>query len=98
MVSEGIHCGNVQSASKLLNKSKTCINDHLLPILNDEPLKPHGSFSGMIEEYVEEICSIPGSRVMQAVKAMHLQGGGYFFLMKFHSKSQPIITLEACAI
>jgi hypothetical protein len=52
----------------------------------------------MIEEYVEEICSIPGSRVMQAVKAMHLQRGGYFFLMKFHSKSQPMITLEACAI
>ena len=28
---------------------------------------------------------------MQAVKATHLQGGRIFFLMKFHSKSQPMI-------
>ena len=48
-----MHRGDVKRASKLLDECETCVNNHLLPILDEEPTLRYGSFSGLLEEYVE---------------------------------------------
>ena len=48
-----MHRGDVQRASKLLDECETCVNDQLLPILDEEPTLRYGSFSALLEEYVE---------------------------------------------
>jgi predicted translin family RNA/ssDNA-binding protein len=48
-----MHRGDVKRASKLLNECETCVNNKLLPILDEEPTIRYGSFSGLLEEYVE---------------------------------------------
>lgn len=48
-----MHRGDVKSASKLLNECENCVNNQLLPILDEEPSLRYGSFSGLLEEYVE---------------------------------------------
>jgi len=48
-----MHRGDAKKASKLLNDCEKCIKNDLIPILEKEPTLRHGSFSGVLEEYVE---------------------------------------------
>lgn len=50
-----IHRGDADSARKLLMDCEQCVKTHLLPILEEEPVLRYGSFSGVLEEYVEGI-------------------------------------------
>ena len=50
-----IHRGDADSAWKLLMDCEQCVKSHLLPILEEEPTLRYGSFSGVLEEYVEGI-------------------------------------------
>lgn len=48
-----MHRGDAQRASKLLNDCEKCVINDLLPILEEEPTLRGGSFSNVLEEYVE---------------------------------------------
>jgi len=49
-----LHRNDKEKAESLLLKCETCIQEHLLPIIEEEPqLRNSGSFSGVLEEYVE---------------------------------------------
>lgn len=48
-----MHRGDAAKASKLLNDCEKCIKNDLIPILEVEPTLRYGSFSGVLEEYVE---------------------------------------------
>jgi predicted translin family RNA/ssDNA-binding protein len=50
-----VHRGDFERASKLLKECESCINDKLLPILDEDPTLRYGSFSCLLEEYVEGI-------------------------------------------
>lgn len=50
-----LHRGDVQRALKLLQECESCVNDQLLPIIKEEPTLRYGSYSGLLEEYVEGI-------------------------------------------
>eukprot|EP00571_Detonula_confervacea_P017734 CAMPEP_0172312386 /NCGR_PEP_ID=MMETSP1058-20130122/17316_1 /TAXON_ID=83371 /ORGANISM="Detonula confervacea, Strain CCMP 353" /LENGTH=510 /DNA_ID=CAMNT_0013025821 /DNA_START=162 /DNA_END=1694 /DNA_ORIENTATION=+ len=48
-----MHRGDANRASKLLNDCENCVKNDLIPILEEEPTLRYGSFSGVLEEYVE---------------------------------------------
>ena len=48
-----MHRGDANKSLKLLNEVETCVKNDLLPILEEEPTLRYGSFSGVLEEYVE---------------------------------------------
>lgn len=48
-----MHRGDVKRASKLLSECEKCVKNDLIPILDEEPTLRYGSFSGVLEEYVE---------------------------------------------
>ena len=48
-----LHRGDTQKALKLLNDCEKCVTSDLMPILHEEPELRGGSFSGVLEEYVE---------------------------------------------
>jgi predicted translin family RNA/ssDNA-binding protein len=50
-----LHRGDVHRALKLLKECESCVNDELLPIIKDEPSLRYGSYSSLLEEYVEGI-------------------------------------------
>lgn len=93
-----MRCGNVQHASKLLNKCTTCINDQLLPILNDEPLPRHGSFSGLIKENVGEILFYTWLQGDASSDGNTSTGGEDLLPNEISLKVSTDDTLEACAI
>jgi predicted translin family RNA/ssDNA-binding protein len=45
--------GDVKRAQTLLNECQVCIQEHLWPIVQEEPPLRYGSFAGVLEEYVE---------------------------------------------
>ena len=48
-----LHRGDKEKALKLLNDCENCVLNDLMPILQEEPDLRGGSFSGVLEEYVE---------------------------------------------
>jgi predicted translin family RNA/ssDNA-binding protein len=48
-----LHRGDKERAQKLLAECHHCITDQLLPIIEEEPPLKNGSFSNVLEEYVE---------------------------------------------
>lgn len=48
-----LHRGNVKNADKLLVDCENCVLNDLLPIVKEEPTLRGGSFSNVLEEYVE---------------------------------------------
>jgi predicted translin family RNA/ssDNA-binding protein len=48
-----LHRGDTQKALKLLRDCEQCVTNDLMPILYEEPDLRGGSFSGVLEEYVE---------------------------------------------
>jgi predicted translin family RNA/ssDNA-binding protein len=50
-----LHRGDARNAWKLLADCEQCIKTQLLPILEEEPTLRYGSFSGVLEEYVEGV-------------------------------------------
>lgn len=48
-----MHRGNTKSAVKLLVDCENCVKNDLLPIVKEEPTLRGGSFSNVLEEYVE---------------------------------------------
>ena len=48
-----MHRGNTKSAVKLLIDCENCVTNDLLPIVKEEPTLRGGSFSNVLEEYVE---------------------------------------------
>jgi len=48
-----LHRGDAVRAAKLLRDVEQCVTDKLMPILLEEPALRHGSFAGVLEEYVE---------------------------------------------
>jgi predicted translin family RNA/ssDNA-binding protein len=48
-----LHRGNVKNAAKLLVDCENCVLNDLLPIVKEEPTLRGGSFSNVLEEYVE---------------------------------------------
>jgi len=48
-----LHRGDSAHALKLLNQCEKCVANDLMPILHEEPNLRGGSFSGVMEEYVE---------------------------------------------
>ena len=50
-----IHRGDANNAWKLLTDCEQCVKNHLLPILEEEPTLRYGSFSGVLEEFVEGV-------------------------------------------
>ena len=48
-----LHRGDSDGARKLLNQCEDCINNHLFPIVNEEPPLRTGSHTQVLEEYVE---------------------------------------------
>ena len=48
-----LHRGDKEKALKLLNDCEKCVSNDLIPILQEEPDLRGGSFSGVLEEYVE---------------------------------------------
>ncbi|KAL7536333.1 hypothetical protein ACHAXR_007913 [Thalassiosira sp. AJA248-18] len=48
-----MHRGDAKRASKLLDDCEKCVKNDLIPILEEEPTLRYGSFSGVLEEYVE---------------------------------------------
>ena len=48
-----LHRGNKKSAAMLLVDCENCVNNQLLPIVQEEPTLRSGSFSNVLEEYVE---------------------------------------------
>jgi predicted translin family RNA/ssDNA-binding protein len=48
-----LHRGDSDGARKLLNQCEDCINNHLFPIVNEEPPLRTGSHTQVVEEYVE---------------------------------------------
>lgn len=48
-----MHRGNTKSAVKLLVDCENCVRNDLLPIVKEEPTLRGGSFSNVLEEYVE---------------------------------------------
>ena len=48
-----LHREDTDRALTLLNECERCVTDNLMPILNKEPELRGGSFSGVLEEYVE---------------------------------------------
>ena len=48
-----LHRGNIKNAAKLLVDCENCVLNDLLPIVKEEPTLRGGSFSNVLEEYVE---------------------------------------------
>ena len=48
-----LHWGNTKNAAKLLVDCENCVKNDLLPIVHEEPTLRGGSFSNVLEEYVE---------------------------------------------
>lgn len=48
-----MHRGDAKRALKLLDECEACVKNDLMPILEEEPTLRYGSFSGVLEEYVE---------------------------------------------
>ena len=48
-----MHRGDTKKASKLLNDCENCVKNDLIPILEEEPTLRYGSFSNVLEEWVE---------------------------------------------
>ena len=48
-----LHRNNTKSAAKLLQDCENCVRNDLLPIVQEEPTLRGGSFSNVLEEYVE---------------------------------------------
>ncbi|KAL7451805.1 hypothetical protein ACHAWC_003593 [Mediolabrus comicus] len=48
-----LHRGNVKNAAKLLVDCENCVLNDLLPIVKEEPTLRGGSYSNVLEEYVE---------------------------------------------
>lgn len=48
-----MHRGDAKRAAKLLSECENCVKTELLPILEEEPSLRSGSFSCVLEEYVE---------------------------------------------
>ena len=48
-----MHRGDTKKATKLLTDCEKCVTNDLVPIVQEEPTLRYGSFSGVLEEYVE---------------------------------------------
>jgi len=48
-----LHRNDMKTASTLLSKCEECVEQNLVPILREEPCLRSGSFTGVLEEYVE---------------------------------------------
>jgi len=48
-----LHRGDAKRCAELLTDCENCVNNDLLKILDEEPTLRHGSFAGVLEEYVE---------------------------------------------
>jgi len=48
-----LHRNDFEKARKLLSDCEECVNQNLVPILREEPCLRSGSFTGVLEEYVE---------------------------------------------
>lgn len=48
-----LHRGDFKKCAMLLNQCEKCISEELVPIVNEEPSLRGGSFSNVLEEYVE---------------------------------------------
>jgi predicted translin family RNA/ssDNA-binding protein len=48
-----LHRGNTKSAAKLLEDCENCVRNDLFPIVQEDPTLRGGSFSNVLEEYVE---------------------------------------------
>lgn len=48
-----LHRGDKEKSKELLTKCERCIQENLLPIIGEEPQLRGGSFSNVLEEYVE---------------------------------------------
>jgi len=72
-----LHRGDLDRARQLLAQCKSCIVDKLSPIAKEEPpLRTSGSFSGVMEEYVEAVLFAAWLHGRDWNDTMSTNGGG----------------------